>query len=99
MAMSETRSSTALWLPDLVAGLSVAGLLVPEAVAYSGIAGLPPQYGIIALLAGLTCYGLLGRSRFAIVSATFGQICDAEGVYEDVGVKLEAVGLDIPRNL
>ena len=70
MVMSETRSSTALWLPDLVAGLSVAGLLVPEAVAYSGIAGLPPQYGIIALLAGLTCYGLLGRSRFAIVSAT-----------------------------
>ncbi len=53
-----------------MAGLSVAGLLVPEAVAYSGIAGLPPQYGINALLAGLVCYGLVGRSRFAIVSAT-----------------------------
>lgn len=54
----------------MVAGLSVAGLLVPEAVAYSGIAGLPPQYGVNALLAGLICYGLAGRSRFAIVSAT-----------------------------
>jgi high affinity sulfate transporter 1 len=70
MAKIEAESNTAHWLLDLVAGLSVAGLLVPEAVAYSGIAGLPPQYGIIALLAGLTCYGLLGQSRFAIVSAT-----------------------------
>jgi SulP family sulfate permease len=55
---------------DLIAGLSIAGLLLPEAVAYSGIAGLPPQAGVIALFAGLICYGLLGRSRYAIVSAT-----------------------------
>ncbi|WP_266184195.1 SulP family inorganic anion transporter [Dyella humicola] len=55
---------------DVLAGLSIAGLLLPEAVAYSGIAGLPPQAGVIALFVGLACYGLLGRSRFAIVSAT-----------------------------
>jgi sulfate permease, SulP family len=55
---------------DLLAGLSIAGLLLPEAVAYSGVANLPPQAGVIALFAGLTCYGLIGRSRFAIVSAT-----------------------------
>jgi MFS superfamily sulfate permease-like transporter len=53
-----------------VAGLSLAGLVLPEAVAYSGIANLPPQAGIIALVAGLCVYGLLGRSRFAVVSAT-----------------------------
>ena len=68
--MSTTDTRSAAWLPDLIAGLSVAGLLVPEAVAYSSIAALPPEYGVIALLAGLTCYGLVGRSRFAIVSAT-----------------------------
>jgi MFS superfamily sulfate permease-like transporter len=56
--------------PDLLAGLSIAGLLLPEAVAYSGLAGLPPQAGVIGLFAGLVCYGLIGRSRFAIVSAT-----------------------------
>jgi MFS superfamily sulfate permease-like transporter len=55
---------------DVLAGLAIAGLLVPEAVAYSGIAGLPPQAGVIALFVGLVCYGLLGRSRYAIVSAT-----------------------------
>jgi sulfate permease, SulP family len=61
-----TRASVA----DLLAGLSIAGLLLPEAVAYSGVADLPPQAGVIALFAGLLCYGLIGRSRFAIVSAT-----------------------------
>lgn len=55
---------------DLLAGLSLAGLLLPEAVAYSSIANLPPQAGVIALFAGLVCYGLIGTSRFAIVAAT-----------------------------
>jgi len=55
---------------DAIAGLSIAGLLLPEAVAYSGIAGLPPQAGVIALLCGLLVYALAGSSRFAIVSAT-----------------------------
>jgi len=57
-------------LPDLIAGLSIAGLLLPEAVAYSGLANLPPQAGVVALFIGLVCYGLIGRSRYAIVSAT-----------------------------
>ena len=61
-----TRASSA----DLLAGLSIAGLLLPEAVAYSGVANLPPQAGVIGLFAGLVCYGLIGRSRVAIVTAT-----------------------------
>ncbi|WP_311886547.1 MULTISPECIES: SulP family inorganic anion transporter [unclassified Pseudomonas] len=55
---------------DVLAGLSIAGLLLPEAVAYSTIAALAPQAGVIALFAGLLCYGVFGTSRFAIVSAT-----------------------------
>ena len=61
---------TTMSLADLFAGLSIAGLLLPEAVAYSGVANLPPQAGVIALFAGLVCYGLIGRSRYAIVTAT-----------------------------
>ena len=31
------------WLrPDIIAGLTLWGLVVPEAMAYAGIAGLPP---------------------------------------------------------
>ena len=53
-----TRGSSA----DLLAGLSIAGLLLPEALAYPGVANLPPQAGVIGLFAGLACYGLIGRS-------------------------------------
>lgn len=55
---------------DLIAGLSVAGLMLPEAVAYAGVAGLPPQRAIVAAIAGALVYALVGRSRFAIVSPT-----------------------------
>jgi MFS superfamily sulfate permease-like transporter len=68
--MSAVAATAPARSADLLAGLSIAGLLLPEAVAYSSIAGLPPQAGVIALFAGLVCYGVIGRSRYAIVSAT-----------------------------
>ncbi|MBA2935924.1 SulP family inorganic anion transporter [Sphingomonas sp. CGMCC 1.13654] len=55
---------------DLVAGLSVAGLMLPEAVAYADIAGLPPGRALSAAVAGSLVYALAGRSRYAIVSPT-----------------------------
>jgi MFS superfamily sulfate permease-like transporter len=55
---------------DVLAGLSVAGLLVPESVAYAGIAGLPPGRALIAGVAGGLAYAIAGRSRLAVVSAT-----------------------------
>jgi MFS superfamily sulfate permease-like transporter len=55
---------------DGLAGLSVAGLLVPEAVAYAGIAGLAPGRALIAGVVGGLVYCAVGRSRFAVVSAT-----------------------------
>lgn len=57
-------------ISDVVAGLSIAGLLLPEAVAYSNLAGLSPQSGLVGLVLGLVLYGLIGHSRFAIVSVT-----------------------------
>jgi MFS superfamily sulfate permease-like transporter len=67
---SVAPSARTLPWADIVAGIALAGLLLPEAVAYSSIANLPPQAGVIALFAGLICYGLIGKSRYAIVSAT-----------------------------
>jgi SulP family sulfate permease len=55
---------------DVAAGLSVAGLLLPEAVAYAGIAHLSVVHAFTALLAGLGLYALFGGSRFAIVAPT-----------------------------
>jgi MFS superfamily sulfate permease-like transporter len=55
---------------DLPAGVAVAGLLVPEAVAYAAIAGLPATHALVAAVVGLAIYAVFGRSRFAIVSPT-----------------------------
>lgn len=55
---------------DAVAGCAIAGLLLPEAVAYASIANLPAQTGLVGLLVGLVIYGIVGTSRFAVVSAT-----------------------------
>jgi len=67
------------WLPaydrshlrfDLIAGATVWGLLVPESIAYAGLAGLPPQTGLYTLLATLAAYALFGTSRHLVVAAT-----------------------------
>ncbi len=59
------------WLSsDVVAGLTLWGLVVPEAMAYAGIAGLPPEAGLYTLLASLLIYALLGTSRHLVVQAT-----------------------------
>jgi SulP family sulfate permease len=52
------------WLRgDLLAGVAVAAYLVPQVMAYSGIAGLPPQAGLWACLGSLAVYAVLGSSR------------------------------------
>lgn len=48
---------------DLMAGLIVAIMLVPQSMAYALLAGLPPQVGLYASVAPLILYGLLGTSR------------------------------------
>lgn len=52
------------WLSaDLVAGLTVGAMLVPQAMAYAELAGLPPSIGFQAALAPLIVYALVGGSR------------------------------------
>src|SRR5512138_3588540 len=67
------------WLPaydrgflrfDLIAGATVWGLLVPESIAYAGLAGLPPQAGLYTLLATLVAYAIFGTSRHLVAGAT-----------------------------
>ena len=48
----------------------MAGLLVPESVAYAAIAGLPSTAALLAGICGGTVYALAGRSRFAVISPT-----------------------------
>jgi high affinity sulfate transporter 1 len=59
------------WLAaDVVAGVIVWSVVVPQAVAYAQIAGLPPEAGLMAAPGALLAYALLGTSRTLVVSAT-----------------------------
>ena len=49
-----TRS---LFMDDLIAGLTVAIMLVPQGMAYAFLAGMPPIYGLYSGLVPLVIYG------------------------------------------
>ena len=53
---------------DLLAGVSVAAVALPIAIAYSQLAGVPPAYGLYASLLPLVAYALLGSSRQLIIA-------------------------------
>jgi SulP family sulfate permease len=67
------------WLPkyepawlraDLLAGVVAAAVVIPQAMAYASIAGLPVQVGLYVALAPMLIYALLGTSRPLSVSST-----------------------------
>ncbi|MFJ6479939.1 MULTISPECIES: SulP family inorganic anion transporter [unclassified Streptomyces] len=56
------------WLGrDALAGITVAAYLVPQAMAYAGVAGLPPVVGLWAVLPAMVFYALIGSSRLLSV--------------------------------
>jgi high affinity sulfate transporter 1 len=48
---------------DLIAGVTVAALIVPKNLGYAGIAGVPLQNGLYAAAAGAILYAIFGTSR------------------------------------
>lgn len=67
------------WLPnyqrawlrgDILAGLTVLALLIPEGMAYAEIAGMPPQTAFYAAPIGLFLYAVFGTSRQLVVAVS-----------------------------
>src|SRR6516164_6502112 len=66
-----TREYQKDWLrPDVIAGLTAAAVVIPKAMAYATIAGLPVQVGLYTAFLPMITYGLLGTSRVLSVSIT-----------------------------
>src|SRR3954468_5096335 len=55
---------------DLVAGLTAAAVVLPKAMAYASVAGLPVAVGLYTAFVPMVIYALLGSSRVLSVSST-----------------------------
>ncbi|MBK9683775.1 MAG: SulP family inorganic anion transporter [Betaproteobacteria bacterium] len=55
---------------DIVAGLTAAAVVLPKAMAYASVAGLPVAVGLYTALVPMVIYALLGTSRVLSVSST-----------------------------
>jgi SulP family sulfate permease len=67
-SLSFLRGYKRAWLwADLLAGVSVCLVMIPTVIAYAGLMGLPPQFGLYAALIPLAVYPLFGGSRQIIV--------------------------------
>ena len=54
-------------LSDVLAGVAVWAVMVPEGMAYAGIVGVPPIMGLYTIVPPLIAYALLGTSRVLVV--------------------------------
>jgi SulP family sulfate permease len=55
--------NTSLFKGDLVAGITVGIILIPQGIAYALIAGLPPIYGLYCAIVPQVMYAIFGSSR------------------------------------
>jgi sulfate permease, SulP family len=55
---------------DVIAGVSVAALLIPESMGMAGVAGLPPEVGLYAAPLALLGYAIFGRSTVLVVASS-----------------------------
>ncbi|MFG1622622.1 SulP family inorganic anion transporter [Kribbella sp. NPDC049227] len=67
-AVGVARSYERAWLPkDIVAGLVLSALLVPQGMAYAELAGLPPVTGLYTSILCLLGYAVFGPSRVLVL--------------------------------
>ena len=69
-AVAPRRYGGGLLRADVTAGLTAAAVVIPKALAYATIAGLPIQVGLYTAFAPLLAYALLGTSRPLSVTTT-----------------------------
>jgi high affinity sulfate transporter 1 len=59
------------WLrPDIIAGLTSWGVMVPVALAYAGLARVPPEFGLVTAFAAMAAYAVMGSSRHLKVTVS-----------------------------
>jgi SulP family sulfate permease len=84
------RSYDRTWLrADVIAGVTVAALIVPKNLGYAGIAGIPLQNGLYAAAAGAILYAIFGTSRQLSVGPSSGLAAVAASAVLAAGITTE----------
>jgi sulfate permease, SulP family len=84
------RSYDRRWLRgDLIAGVTVAALIVPKNLGYAGIAGIPLQNGLYAAAAGAILYPIFGTSRQISIGPSSGLAAVAASAVLAAGITNE----------
>jgi len=70
MATQAKLPTAGAWRFDIVAGLTAAAVVLPKAMAYAAVAGLPVAVGLYTAFVPMIVYAVLGTSRVLSVSST-----------------------------
>ena len=85
------RSYDRVWLRgDLIAGVTVAALIVPKNLGYAGIAGIPLQNGLYAAAAGAVLYAIFGTCRQISMGPSSGLAAVAASAVAAAGISHQA---------
>ncbi|KAH9645241.1 hypothetical protein HF086_012119, partial [Spodoptera exigua] len=57
-------------LADIIAGITVGLTVIPQAIAYAGVAGLPPQYGLYSSFMACFVYTVFGSVKDSAIGPT-----------------------------
>jgi len=90
------RSYQRAWLPkDLIAGLVLSALLVPQGMAYAELAGLPPITGLYTTVMCLVAYAIFGPSPFLVLGpdSSLGPMIAAAIIPLSAGSEPQAIAL------
>jgi high affinity sulfate transporter 1 len=67
-------------VPDMIAGATLAALLIPESLGYAGVAGVTPVLGLYAALAAALAYAVFGGTKILVVSTAAGVAAVTNGI-------------------
>ncbi len=93
------------WLPrydwatdlrrDVVAGIAVAALLVPESMGYADVAGVPAEVGLYAALGSVLVYALVGRTSILVVGPASAVAALSASIVAELGGGADPVAVTI----
>jgi high affinity sulfate transporter 1 len=91
------------WLPrynwgrdtarDLVAGIALAALVIPESMGYAGLAGVPAELGLYAALAAILAYAVTGGTSILVVGPAAGVAALSGSIIAELGGDTDPVVL------